>query len=120
MNNETLTAAQISKELGVNVYKIRRFCNKGLVPGYKYTMRRHKTFTPEQVNWLRILVFLGRAGFSVSDMRKYVRLAQTETRAAELERLEMLRTHKRQVWQELEDLQATIDFLERQEELIRG
>lgn len=120
MDDLDFTIAQVCQELGVSRDKIRRFCNSGLVPGYKYTIRRHRSFTADQVDWLRILVFLSRAGFSTKDLRKYVRLAQAEGSAAKAERMNMLRTHKRQVWQELEVLQATIDFLERQEELIEG
>lgn len=63
--------------------------------------------------------YLSRMGFTTKDLRHYIALCREDTKVAQAERVAMLRTHKRQAWQELEDLQATIDFLEREEEAIR-
>jgi hypothetical protein len=52
-----------------------------------------------------------------TELKKYTRLfRQGEETLAE--RKAMLETQKRQLWQELEDKQQGIDFLERQVELI--
>lgn len=119
MSDEMLKMADVSKTLGVPSYKLRRYCNANIVPGLRPArFGKHRTFTPEQVDYLRQAVFLNRAGFTTKDLRKYIKLAQVTGEKARQERMAMLKTHKRQVWQELEDLQATIDFLERQEELL--
>ena len=118
-DSDRLTMRSVSKALGVNSRVLRAYCNAGLVPGLRY-VRTSRVFTPEQVDWLKILIGLSSAGFTKADLRKYARLAQASTPEATTERLAMLKTHKRQVWQDLEDLQATIDFLERQEELLEG
>lgn len=119
-DSELLKINEVSKILRVNSRKLRRYCNANVVPGLRpVRFGKHRTFTPEQVDWLRQAVYLSRAGFSMKDLRKYVKLAQEKSERAIAERCAMLRTHKRQVWQELEDLQATIDFIERQEEILQ-
>lgn len=119
MSDEILKMADVSKALGVPSYKLRRYCNANIVPGLRPAyFGKHRTFTPEQVDYLRQAIFLSRAGFIMKDLRKYTKLTQATSKRAQQERMAMLKTHKRQVWQKLEDLQATIDFLERQEELL--
>lgn len=112
------TMRQASAQLGVSVQVLRKYCNNGLVPGLRYTPGRQRIFTVEQLDWLRVMVMLSRAKFTVKDLRRYLRLGQTGTSEAVQEQRAMLQTHKRQVWQELEDLQAAIDFIERQEEVL--
>lgn len=117
-NNEQLTMREVSRRLGVSSQQLRRYCNSGFVPGMRAMMTgKHRSFTPEQVDWLKQAIYLKRAGFTTRDLRKYVQLCQQMTADAMKERMAMIRTHKRQVWQELEELQETIDFLERQEEM---
>lgn len=116
---DTFTMRQASQILGVSSQRLRRYCNRGLVPGVRQpVLGKSRTFTAEQMNSLRLAHFLTVAGCRVEDIRKYLWLAREDTKQARKEQLSILNTHKRQVWQELEDLQATIDFLERQEELL--
>jgi len=117
--DEMLTMRQVSQALGVKSRVLRRYCNSGMVTGVIKTVGRNRMFTPEQVEQLKVAVWLSRAGFTKKDLRKYILLGRTNRAEAVSERLEMLRTHKRQVWQKLEDLKTTIDFLERQEDLLR-
>lgn len=118
-DNGILKMSDVSKMLGVSARRLRKYCSRDIVPGMKLVrFGERRTFTPEQVDYLRQAVLLSRAGFSAKDLRKYVKLMQSNSAKARTERMAMLRTHKRQVWQELEDLQAAIDFLERQEELL--
>lgn len=115
-----LKTSDVSKVLGVSPRKLRRYCNANIVPGLRpVQFGKHRTFTPEQVDWLKQAVFLSQAGFTKKDLREYVLLAQKNDEESSKKRIEMLKTHKRQVWQKLEDLQATIDFLERQEDLFK-
>lgn len=110
---------EVSERLGVKSQVLRRYCNRGFVPGMiRVLPGRPRVFTEEQVDYLRLALFLTRAGFTTKDLRKYVALLRKGGAEADAERKAMLATHKRQVWQELEDLQKTIDFIERQEELI--
>lgn len=110
---------EVSERLGVKSQVLRRYCNRGFVPGMiRVLPGRPRVFTEGQVDYLRLALFLTRAGFTTKDLRKYVALLRKGGAEADAERKAMLTTHKRQVWQELEDLQKTIDFIERQEELI--
>ncbi len=117
--SEPITMRQASKLLGVKSQTLRRYCNRGFVPGLRHTLPgQTRTFTPDQIDWLRAACFLTRAGFTTGDLRKYIRLANDNNPEAMRQRKAMLATHKRQVWQELEDLQATIDYIERQEDTL--
>lgn len=113
------TMRQASKLLGIKSQTLRRYCNRGFVPGLRHTLPgQTRTFTPGQLDYLRLAHFLTKAGFTTKDLRKYIQLSRDDTITSRQERKAMLSTHKRQVWQELEELQSTIDFIERQEELL--
>ena len=118
-NPGPVKTGEVSKILGVRPQRLRKYYNSSIVPGLRpMRLGKHRTFTPEQIDYLRQAVWLSRAGFTRKDLREYVKLAQKADKVSRARRGEMLRTHKRQVWQQLEDLQATIDYLERQEELL--
>lgn len=118
-DEQRITMREVSERLGVKSQVLRRYCNRGFVPGMiRVLPGRPRVFTEEQVDYLRLALFLTRAGFTTKDLRKYIALLRKGGTESDAERKAMLITHKRQVWQELEDLQKTIDFIERQEELI--
>lgn len=117
--DEMLTMRQVSELLGVKSQVLRRYCNRGFVPGaVRIRPGRRRMFTKEQVDYLGLALFLTRAGFTTKDLRKYVAFSRDGGAVADRERKAMLATHKRQIWQELKNLQETIDFIERQEELL--
>ena len=110
---ETYTMRQASKILGVPSYRLRRYCRQGLVPGARVTKLGHEhTFTNDQMNALKRAHFLTLAGFTAKDARKFVGLMASNEKSAAQEARALLNTHIRQVWQQVEELQRTIDFLE--------
>lgn len=110
------TMHQASTKLNTPAYFIRRICRRGLVPHLKHTRAGRVVFTSDQIDWLRTLLGLKNAGMEISELKKYMRLCRAgkETIA---ERKAMLETQKRQLWQELEDIQAGINFIERKVEI---
>ncbi len=116
MTLATYTTADISKQLGVPKHIITYLCNRGLVQHIKRTRLGYRTFTHEQVDLIAILIKMRSAGFSTKELRQYSRLYRQGDSTAD-ERLAMLTTRKRQLWQEIKERQESIDFIERQEEL---
>ena len=116
MTLATYTTADISKQLGVPKHIITYLCNRGLVQHIKRTRLGRRTFTHEQVDLIAILIKMRSAGFSTKELRQYSRLYRQGDSTAD-ERLAMLTTRKRQLWQEIKERQESIDFIERQEEL---
>lgn len=116
MTLATYTTADISKQLGVPKHIITYLCNRGLVQHIKRTRLGYRTFNQEQVDLIAILIKMRSAGFSTKELRQYSRLYRQGDSTAD-ERLAMLTTRKRQLWQEIKERQESIDFIERQEEL---
>lgn len=113
MEQPLYTITQASERLGVSVRKIKYYCGLGLVPGIKRTRSGYRELTEEQINHLSTLLWLRRCGFKMSAVRKYAAL-QRQGNATNPQRVAILATKKRQLWQDYEELQAQIDFLERQ------
>lgn len=109
------TMREVTKILGVPAQRLRRYCRKGLIPGVRHPrFGQEYVFTVPQIDALRRAHFLSQAGFTIDEMRQYNSLGDDEE-SIRLRRA-LIGTHKRQVWQLVEDLQATIDFLERMED----
>lgn len=117
METNFFTIKDASIQLGVPGYALRRLCNSGLIPNVRRNQRGFRVLEDWQIEYARTLLGLKQAGLKQTELKKYTRLfRQGEETSAE--RKAMLETQKRQLWQELEDKQQGIDFLERQVELI--
>lgn len=99
-------------------HSVNNLCSQGLIPHVKRDKFRRRIFNQEQVDLIAILLKMRAAGFTTTELRQYSRLyRQGESTAPE--RLEILTTRKHQLWQEIKESQAAIDFIEREEELAR-
>lgn len=116
--SELYTTKQVAERLGVTPRKVKYYCSLGLVPGIKRNHNGNRELTEEQINHLSTLLWLRRCGFKMSAVRKYAAL-QRQGDQTEAERVAILATKKRQIWQTYEELQAQIDFLERQIEWLK-
>lgn len=113
----TYTVKQVANQLNVTPRIIRRYCDHGLLYHVRRTRTGYRIFTPAQVDELRLAVQLRACGLSLAETKKYLRLARVGASTASGRKL-LLQTKKRQLWLQLTDLQKSIDFIERQEELL--
>lgn len=113
MDTKTYTTTEVAERLGVTARKVKYYCGQGLVPGIRRTASGRRELTEEQVNFLSTLIWLRRCGFSMGKVRKFAAL-QREGDATKERRVAILKTLKQQVWQDYEELQTQVDFLERQ------
>lgn len=113
--NQTKTILEVANLLQIPRNTVRNFCNRGLVPHVRRDAKHQRIFEPWQVDLLGILINMRQAGFRSRELKRYSALYRQGSKTS-AERLAMLTTRKRQLWQEIADRQAAIDFIERWEE----
>lgn len=111
------TTGQVAERLSLPASTILSFCRAGLIPGVSRDHRCRRIFQAWQLDHIRTLLGLRQAGFSNAELKRYARLVR-QGQGTLPERKALMETQKRQLWQQLEDLQQGIDFLERQIEQI--
>lgn len=113
---ELISISEAHKRLDTSIYIIRHFCDGGYIPHIRRDRHYRRLLTPEQFELLATLIKMKDAGFTRPELKRYARLYRQGS-ATEPERLAILTTRKRQLWQEIKTRQAAIDFIERQEEI---
>lgn len=113
----TYSVKQASEKLQVSAKILRSLCNSGLIPQVRRNRLGHRVLQEWQINHAHTLLGLRAAGFTKSDLKRYARLVR-QGRKTLPEQKAMFETQKRQLWLELENIQKSIDFLERQIEAV--
>ena len=119
MDQKTYTIKEVAKQLNISRHALGRLCNSGLVPHVRRNHQGYRVLSAEQVDFVNILLGMRRAGFSSRELRRYSQLYRQGASTAP-ERLAMLTTRKRQLWQEITARQSAIDFIERTEESFKA
>ncbi len=117
MNKGVYTIRQASEQIGISVWTVRRLCRNGMVPYVRRSRAGYQVLTAEQVNLIKTLVALEKAGMPRKSLKRFAGLLRQGDQSLP-ERKAMLETQRRQFWQELEDIQRGIDVIERQIEII--
>ncbi len=112
MDTALLTMRQVSAKLNIPSRKIRNYCTWGLLKHVRHNKVGRRIFTAEQLDQIALLYGLQKAGFNHDQLKQYARTKDKSLQKS------LLATQKRQLWQELEDIKSSIDFIERQEELL--
>lgn len=117
MDNGPFTVRQVSKHLEIPAAKIRYYCNRGLVPSVKHSRTGYRQFEPWQVEWVRTLHHLERAGLDSKSLKRYVKLCRAGDKTIP-ERRALIATGRNQLSQELMKISETLQFLQRRDELL--
>lgn len=116
-NAEFFTVKQTAARLKTSPGTIRHYYRIGLLPNAKRAKNGYRILTPEQLAQTRNLIFLKRCGLTNREVRRYINLERQGSGTIP-ERKALLATKKRQLWQQLKDIQENIDFIERQTEVL--
>ena len=119
MDKDTYTLREAREQLGLPAHAVRKLCNAGLVRGIRRKRNGYRVLNSTQINELGMFAGLMRAGFSLEEMKKYAQL-QRQGGEALKECKGMLETQKRQLWLQMQNVQESIDFIERTIEVIDG
>ncbi|WP_125771467.1 MerR family transcriptional regulator [Companilactobacillus furfuricola] len=101
---------QVSKKLGITVDTIRYYDKSGILPFVKKNEIGRREFTDNDVHLMRTIICLKNAGVSVADISKFIdyRLQGDSTLN---ERYQLLEEHRKDLQQQITDLQDTMSYL---------
>ena len=87
-----------------------------MIPHVRRLSNYHRVLTEQQLDWVKTLLGLKQCGMRPSEIKQYIKLCRQGNSTIK-ERSAMLDTKRRQLWQEIEELQAGINFIERKQEI---
>lgn len=110
------TVKEAAKLLHLTEHAIRYYTDMGLVPNVVRDSNNNRLFDDESLHWLSAVKFLKQCSMSIKDIRRYVDLCLEGDSTVE-ERYEIILKQKAVALNQLEDIQQSIEYLERKEKL---
>lgn len=101
----------MAQRAGIPASTLRYYDKEGLLPFVERTPGGIRIFQDRDMEWLRVIGCLKRAGMPLEDIRRYIQLAM-EGDGAIGERLELFRKQRELLRARMAELQATLDVLE--------
>ena len=105
------TVGKMAKLLGVTASTLRYYDKEGLLPFVERSSGGIRMFRESDIEWLRVIGCMKKAGMSIKDIRQYIELALKGDDTIEL-RLMMFQHQKQVLQQKLEEMQHTMDMVE--------
>jgi len=111
---EELGIGDVARRTGLSVHALRFYEREGLLLSQHVARGTggHRRYTPQDVNWLRLLVKLRRSGMPLAKIRRFAELAR-EGPGNEQQRLELLREQQRCVEDQLAELEECLRIIHR-------
>lgn len=117
MEEKFYTIGEVCEILEIPKKAVKPWLRNGLIRGVKRQHNHYRVFSEAQLDLMRMLAHLSQAGTKMPELKKYAALEQSEPRnTAEIKSL--LETKKRQMWENLRQLQEGIDLIERRIEVL--
>ena len=101
----------MAQQAGIPASTLRYYDKEGLLPFVERTPGGIRIFQDRDMEWLRVIGCLKRAGMPLEDIRRYIQLAM-EGDGTIGERLELFRKQRELLRARMAELQATLDVLE--------
>ena len=105
------TVGEIAKLLGVTASTLRYYDKEGLLPFVERSSGGIRMFRESDIEWLRVIECMKKAGMSIKDIRQYIELALKGDDTIEL-RLMMFRHQKEVLQQKMAEMQHTMAMVE--------
>lgn len=105
------TVGEMAKLLGVTASTLRYYDKEGLLPFVERSSGGIRMFRESDIEWLRVIKCMKKAGMSIKDIRQYIELALKGDDTIEL-RLMMFRRQKEVLQQKMAEMQHTMAMVE--------
>lgn len=105
------TVGEMAKLLGVTASTLRYYDKEGLLPFVERSSSGIRMFRESDIEWLRVIECMKKAGMSIKDIRQYIELALKGDDTIEL-RLMMFRRQKEVLQQKMAEMQHTMAMVE--------
>ena len=105
------TLGEMAKLLGVTASTLRYYDKEGLLPFVERSSGGIRMFRESDIEWLRVIECMKKAGMSIKDIRQYIELALKGDDTIEL-RLMMFRRQKEVLQQKMAEMQHTMAMVE--------
>lgn len=105
------TVGEMAKLLGVTASTLRYYDKEGLLPFVERSSDGIRMFRESDIEWLRVIECMKKAGMSIKDIRQYIELALKGDDTIEL-RLMMFRRQKEVLQQKMAEMQHTMAMVE--------
>ena len=105
------TVGEMAKLLGVTASTLRYYDKEGLLPFVERSSGGIRMFRDSDIEWLRVIECMKKAGMSIKDIRQYIELALKGDDNIEL-RLMMFRRQKEVLQQKMAEMQHTMAMVE--------
>ncbi len=118
-NDDQLTIQQAAEVIGLSVHTLRYYERIGLIHSINRAANTHRRYTRDDVGWLDFLNKLRATGMSIRQMQAYAQL-QRQGDDTLPERLEMLKTHGREVEAHMDVLREYLKVIHYKIDLYEG
>ena len=104
------TVGEMAKMLGVPASTLRYYDKEGLLPFVGRSAGGIRMFRESDLEWLRIIGCMKKAGMSIRDIRQYMELVIQGNNTIDA-RLEMFRRQRKVLEEQMAELQHTMDMV---------
>ena len=105
------TVGEMAKMLGVPASTLRYYDKEGLLPFVERSAGGIRMFRESDLEWLRVIGCMKKAGMSIRDIRQYMELVIQGDDTIDA-RLEMFRRQRKTLEAQMAELQHTMDMVD--------
>ena len=105
------TVGEMAKMLGVPASTLRYYDKEGLLPFMERSAGGIRMFRESDLEWLRVIGCMKKAGMSLRDIRQYMELVIQGDGTIDA-RLEMFRRQRKTLEAQMAELQHTMDMVD--------
>jgi DNA-binding transcriptional MerR regulator len=107
-----MTIAEVSKKYGLTADTLRYYERIGLLPTVNRNSSGNRDYTQEDCRWVQFIKCMRSAGLSIETLIEYVNLFQQGNATTET-RKELLLEQRKQIFEKIEELQGTLEYLDK-------
>lgn len=98
------------EKVGMTYETLKYYCNEGLIPNVKRDKNNYRVFDDNNIAWIKSLSCLKKCNMSIEEMKEYLALC-LKGESTIPERQVIIAEKKKQLLQEIADLQESLEFL---------
>ena len=107
----TYSIAEVAKKFGLSIHTLRYYDKEGLMPYVDRNASGTRVFKDSDFDWLAIINCLKHSGVPIKKIRDFVNWCIEGDCTIE-KRLQFLQSHKREVEQQIQELQKHTELLD--------